>query len=264
MKALFFTDLDGTLIDHDNYCYDKSLRGMELLKENSIPLIAVSSKTFDEMSVLMEKLHLFYPFAFENGSGIAYPSEREGIFTLELAGPGADSLASVLPEIESFTGKALTGITSLSEKEIAELTGLDHETAALAKKRKTTLPFIAGGDSLLSGQEISRLNTMLQKYNFCVTKGGRFNHLIPADSGKGEAVKKIIEFYRNTFKDEILTAAAGDSFNDIPMFETVDYSYVIRKPDGSFIDFTAGRIMKSAGPAGFSEAVIDYLNIIAG
>jgi len=264
MKALFFTDIDGTLIDHKNYCYDESLRGMGLLKQKSIPLIPVSSKTYDEMHHLVKELRLNYPFAFENGSGIAYPSEKEGIFKLELTGPGIEKIIGFLPELERLTGKLLRGINSLPDGEIADLTGLDLQSVALVKLRKTSLPFITDDNTLLADQEISDLNERLAEYGFYVTKGGRFNHLLPSDAGKGEAVKKIIEFYKDKYKDEILTAAVGDSLNDIPMLESVDYPYVTRKPGGSFINFMSGKIMKSSGPAGFSEAVTDFLNIMAG
>lgn len=264
MKALFFTDIDGTLIDHNNYCYEESMRGMELLKEKSIPLISVSSKTFDEMSFFLSKLKLNYSFAFENGSGIAYFMEETGNYKLELTGPGIETLNEFLPVLETITNRKLKAITSFSDNELAEFTGLDIQSAALAKKRMTTLPFIAVENSLFTDQEITDINIILDEYNFQITKGGRFNHLLPADSGKGISVKKIIEFYKGKFKDEILSAAAGDSFNDIPMLKAVDYSYVIRKPDGSFMNFMSGKIMNSAGPAGFSEAVNDFLNIIAG
>jgi len=264
MKAIFFTDIDGTLIDHNNYCYDESLRGIDFLKEKSIPLIAVSSKTFEEVSLLMKKLELDYPFAFENGSGIAYPSKNGDDCTLKLNGPGIEKLENFITELEILAERPLTGITSLSEEEISYITGLDLHSAAFAKKRKTTLPFIVEENNLLSDSEIINLNELLIDHDFYVTKGGRFNHLIPSGSGKGEAVKIIIEFYKDKFKDEILTAAAGDSLNDIPMLEAVDYSYVIRKPDGSFMNFMNGKIMNSAGPAGFSEAVNDFLKIIAG
>ncbi len=264
MRAVFFTDVDGTLIDHHSYSHEKSLRGISLLEKQSVPLVAVSSKTFDEMSLLVRELNLKNPFAFENGSGIAFPSEKEGGFKLVLNGPGVENLIRFLPEVEKLTGKKLAGIPAMSEKMIVELTGLDYTKATLAKKRRTTLPFIADGTLLLSDQEIVKLNRELKSTGLYVTKGGRFNHLIPYGSGKGIAVKKIIEFYSAEYKDEILTAGAGDSINDIPMLESVDYSYVIRKPDGSFINFAPGKVMNSAGPAGFSEAAADFLNIIAG
>ncbi len=264
MKAIFFTDIDGTLIDHNNYCHDGSIPGMELLKEKFIPLIGVSSKTFDEMSFLMTRLNLNYSFAFENGSGIAYYSDETGEYKLELTGPGIETLDSFMPELERLSGKNLKTIISFSDIEIADMTGLDLHSASLARKRLTTLPFIAEDNNLLTDIEISELNEMLDEHNFQVTKGGRFNHLIPSGSGKGDAVKKIIEFYKDKFKDEILTAAAGDSLNDIPMLHSVDYSYVIKKPDGSSINFMSGKIMNSSGPAGFTEAVSDFIKIIAG
>jgi mannosyl-3-phosphoglycerate phosphatase len=264
MKAVFFTDIDGPLIDHNNYCHDGSIRGIEILKEKSIPLIAVSSKTYEEISFLMKKLHLNYSFAFENGSGIAYYSEESGDYKLELDGPGLDAITAFMPELERLSGKKLKSIITFSDAEIAGMTGLDINSASMAKKRLATLPFIEEENTLLSDSEISDLNEILVEYNFHVTKGGRFNHLIPSDSGKGRAVKKIIEFYKDRFKDEILTAAAGDSLNDIPMLNSVDYSYVIKKLDGSFINFMSGKIMNSTGPAGFTEAVSDFIKILAG
>lgn len=264
MKAIFFADIDGTLIDHNNYCHDGSIPGMEILKDKSIPLILVSSKTFEEISFLMKKLHLNYSFSFENGSGIAYYSEESGAYKLELTGPGIEALVAFMPELERLSEKNLKSIIAFSDSELADMTGLDLNSASLAKKRLTTLPFIDQENTLLADSEISDLNDVLADYNFQITKGGRFNHLIPSDSGKGKAVKKIIEFYKDKFKDEIIAAAAGDSLNDIPMLEAVDYSYVIKKPGGSFINYMSGKIMNSSGPAGFSEAVNDFIKIIAG
>jgi mannosyl-3-phosphoglycerate phosphatase len=264
VKALFFTDIDGTLIDHNNYCHDGSIRGMELLHEKSIPLICISSKTFDEMSFLMKRLHLDYSFGFENGSGIAYYSEGTREYKIDLTGPGVDVLVEFMPELERISGKSLRSIISFSDDEIAQMTGLDLNSAALAKKRLTTLPFLEEENNLLTDSEIANLNEKLSEYSFQITKGGRFNHLIPSGSGKGEAVKKIIEFYKYKFKDEIVTAAAGDSLNDIPMLKSADYSYVIRKPGGGFINLMSGKIMNSSGPAGFTEAVNDFIKIIAG
>ena len=48
------------------------------------------------------------------------------------------------------------------------------------------------------------------------------------------------------------------------MLEVVDYSYVIKRPDGSFMNYMSGKIMNSSGPAGFTEAVNDFIKIIAG
>lgn len=260
MKALFFSDVDGTFIDYDNYSYNESIKGMELLRERDIPLIFISSKTFDEMSLITNELDLNYPFSFENGTGFAYPSDLRGEYNIELEGPGTDELLKFLPMLERVLMKKLISITSMSEKEIIDITKLDAESAYRAKSRKTTLPFIVDGKGLLSNTEVDKINLSLKDYTLSVIKGGRFNHLIPANNGKGNGVKKIIEFYKRRFKDEFLTASAGDSQSDIPMFEAADFSYIIKRPDGSFINYIGGNTMKSPGPAGFSEAVYDFLN----
>jgi mannosyl-3-phosphoglycerate phosphatase len=261
MRALFFSDLDGTFLDFDNYGCNESMKGLELLKERSIPLIFISSKTFDEMLIIAKELDLNYPFSFENGAGLAYPSDGRGGYNIELEGPGLDGLLRFIPVLENLLVNKLRPITSLSVYELMVITKLSAESALRAKNRKTTLPFIVDGEGLLSDAEVNRINIFLQDHGLTVIKGGRFNHLIPSDSKKGSAVKKIIEFYRHKFKDDILTASAGDSQSDMPMFESTDFSYIIRRPDGSFIDYEKGNIMKSPGPAGFSEAVYDFLNV---
>lgn len=263
MRYLFFTDIDGTLIDHYTYSAERSIGGIKLLADMNIPLIAVSSKTFDEMLLLINSLGLNYPFSFENGTGIAFPVGSGG-YSINVDGPGYDALDSFMPEIESMAGLHLTAIKSLTDVEISEITGLDLKAAALAKNRKSTLPFIAQSETLLPDSIIVNINERVRNYGFYITKGGRFNHLIPSGSGKGVAVKKIIEFYMNSFNDALTAAAAGDSVNDIPMLMAVDSPYIVRKPDGSFISLENGRIMTGTGPDGFTEAVKDFIKTITG
>jgi len=60
-----------------------------------------------------------------------------------------------------------------------------------------------------------------------------------------------------------LTGAAGDSLNDLPMLRAVRKGYLVRKPDGSHIKEAEGlHITEKTGPAGFTEAVKDYLDYI--
>lgn len=53
---IVFTDLDGTLLDHNTYSYTEASEGMQLLNENDIPLILVSSKTYSEIKELHQDL----------------------------------------------------------------------------------------------------------------------------------------------------------------------------------------------------------------
>lgn len=260
MKGIFFTDIDGTLIDHYTYSFADSIEGVNLLKEKGIPLVPVSSKTFDEISLLMEELELETPFVFENGCGFAYPDVRG--YRYETAGGGVHLLREILPVIADYTGKKVLPLADLLPEDICRLTGLSMDKALLALKRKASLPFILEGRNLLSDGEISGLDEILSGCGAMLTKGGRFNHLLPSGTGKGEAVKKIVDFYYDCMEYP-LTGAAGDSLNDLAMLRAVKKGYLIRKPDGSHIKETGGLYLTvNSGPAGFTEAVKDYLDYI--
>ena len=260
IKGIFFTDIDGTLIDHYTYSFEQSIEGVELLKSRGIPLVPVSSKTFDEISILMNDLGLDSPFVFENGSGIAYP-EGEG-YRADVAGGGIEGLRDIIPVIEENTGEKALPLIDLSAEEISRYTGLSVEKAELALKRRASLPFIFEKRTLLTDSEIGVLGDIIKKQGAILTKGGRFNHLLPAGAGKGEAVKKVVEFY-GINPEHLFTAAAGDSMNDIPMLTAVNKGYLVRKHDGSYVENESMfHVTEGTGPAGFTEAVKDYLDYI--
>lgn len=259
MKGIFFTDIDGTLIDHYTYSFELSLEGINLLKSIGVPLIPVSSKTFDEIYSLMKELDLSTPFVFENGCGIAWP-DADG-YRYETAGAGIDALRELLPVIREYTGAEILPLADLSPVDICSFTGLSMGKVMLALKRKASLPFIVAGRNLLSDEEISALSEILASKGAILTKGGRFNHLLPAGTGKGEAVKRIKSYYYDCVEFP-RTGGAGDSLNDLPMLREVNIGYIVRKPDGSHIEAVGLRVTDGAGPAGFTEAVKDYLNNI--
>jgi hypothetical protein len=68
-----FTDLDGTLLDHDTYGWEEALPALERCKRLLIPIVLVSSKTRAEMDQLRIKLSISAPFISENGGGIFSP-----------------------------------------------------------------------------------------------------------------------------------------------------------------------------------------------
>ena len=72
-----FTDLDGSLLDHDTYRWAEACGGPLPLSSKGVPVVMVSSKTAAEMTVLAKEMALSAPFVSENGGGIFIP---EGAF----------------------------------------------------------------------------------------------------------------------------------------------------------------------------------------
>ncbi|HPR49405.1 MAG TPA: HAD hydrolase family protein, partial [Spirochaetota bacterium] len=108
---IVLSDLDGTLLDHDTYSYDESLPGISMLREKRVPLVLVSSKTYDEMVLLHQELELEWPFVFENGGGIAYPREG-GSCSITVFGPGSDSLIREVECLSKLLGSEIFPIAS--------------------------------------------------------------------------------------------------------------------------------------------------------
>ena len=261
MSHTFFTDLDGTLLDFDTYSFKLSLEGIDLLKKNGIHLIPVSSKTCDEMTELMLKIGLTSPFAFENGAGIAVPGDRG--YSIELYGPGIDIINSAVRGLEPFAGGSITLLSEMDPEDAAELTGLSYTGAELAQKRRASAPFLIDRNSILSEKEIRRINGELDAHGLELTMGGRFYHVIPRGLGKGWAVGEILRTLKVGDSGNYVSAGAGDGINDLPMLRAVDYPFLVRRPGGCHVTAPPGvHLTDGAGPAGFSEAVKIFLNII--
>ena len=57
-RYLIFTDLDGTLLDHDNYSYGNNKKIISTIINNKNEIIFNTSKTFSECKKLLKELNL--------------------------------------------------------------------------------------------------------------------------------------------------------------------------------------------------------------
>jgi mannosyl-3-phosphoglycerate phosphatase len=73
MNLMVFTDLDGTLLDHDDYSYEAAQEGLERIRYQQIPLVFTSSKTRLEIERLQAAMQIREPFISENGAAIFFP-----------------------------------------------------------------------------------------------------------------------------------------------------------------------------------------------
>lgn len=81
MKIIIFTDLDGSLLNHDGYSFDDATPVLNRIKQYQIPLILTTSKTRREVELLQGVMGIREPFIVENGGGIFFPAGYRG-FTI--------------------------------------------------------------------------------------------------------------------------------------------------------------------------------------
>ena len=264
MKLIVFTDLDGTLLDHHTYSWQAAAPALEALAEKGVPLILCSSKTRSEMLVLWQKLGLGHPFITENGGGIFAPEDNPVTETgdWQPAGPGwcmitlgrpVAELRAALDGFKEQTGAR--GFGDMTDAEVADLTGLELESAALARKREFNEPVLLADPE----RDAEAFIEASRKAGLQATRGGRFFHLL-GGGGKGKAVRLLSSLYREQ-NPELETAALGDSANDLPMLLAVDHAFQVALHDGSHADLEGANIQRVPliGPQGWNQAVLDLL-----
>ena len=264
MKLIVFTDLDGTLLDHGNYSWRAAAPALDGLKRAGAPLILCSSKTRAEMLPLQKELGVNGPLITENGGGIFAPKDhavtRSGDWepldenwSVWRIGMSIDELRR---RFGGFKGRyKARGFGDMSDAEVAQLTGLSLERAALARRREFNEPLILP-DAEKREAEFRRaaLDAGLQ-----LTKGGRFYHLL-GGGDKGRAVELLCGLFRLR-QPGLLSVALGDAPNDASMLAAVDRPFLVARHDGghSRIELPGLCKMEGIGPAGWNQAVLNTL-----
>jgi mannosyl-3-phosphoglycerate phosphatase len=265
-----FTDLDGTLLDHDTYSWRAAQEALDELERRRVPLIFVTSKTRAEVEVIQRKLGWVQPFVTENGGGIFLP---HGYFPQRIEGAAragryhcvalARPYAEIVEDLEAAAeeaGVSIVGFRQMSAREIAQNTGLPMKDVELARQREFDEPFFFAG----AGEDrIQRFVHAAKLRGLEITRGGRFWHAF-AGSDKGRAVKLLMKLYREALRSRQRSVGLGDSANDLPMLAAVDVPVVIAGPGGrhdlELLRWLPRAIRTSApGPQGWNEAVLQIL-----
>ncbi len=246
-----FTDLDGTLLDHDSYSFEPARPALRLLAERGIPLILASSKTEAEMRPIAEAIGIDHPMIVENGAGIANLPGHEAE-----AANHYESLRAFLHDLpEDLTG-LFSGLGDWSDEEVARKTGLPLSAARLARQRRFSEPGLFSGDA----RQKAAFTRLVETAGYRAVQGGRFLTLMP-DTSKAERMATIVAHYRQVSDEDVHSIALGDAPNDLAMLEAADIGVIIANPSHEALPVTErerrGFILRSpkAGPAGWNHMI---------
>jgi mannosyl-3-phosphoglycerate phosphatase len=265
-KLVIFTDLDGCLLDRQTYSFEPAQAALRLINEKKIPLILASSKTRVEIEEYRRRLKNDHPFVSENGGAVFIPKgyfsfqfshEREWrkYYVLEL-GAFYPQIIRALEFIKKETGIQIRGFHDLSEKDLASVSGLNREEAALAKKREYDEPFLIKGGK----KEIEIIQKKIRERGLNYAWGGRFHHIL-GHNDKGKAVEILKKLYRKEFSS-IWTVGMGDSLNDLPMLSAVDRPIILRGEKDLSSEISPFKnlvLLEGAGPQAWNEAILNVL-----
>jgi mannosyl-3-phosphoglycerate phosphatase len=269
---VFFTDLDGTLLDHRTYTWIAARPALKALARGQQPLVIVTSKTHAEVLPLLRELDRREPFVVENGGAIYIPV---GYFPFPIAGakpasrgwqrvaPGTpySRLVAALATAARRARVLVRGFSQMSASEVAECTGLELGAARRAQQREFDEPFV-----ILGGcpRKWLRLRREIQKLGLRATRGSRFFHIL-GKNDMGAAVLRLAAWFRRAAPGGIsLTVGLGDSPNDIPLLRAVDAPILVAQPGGRYDRETLSAVPRAkraggVGPNGWNHAVLQLL-----
>lgn len=143
----------------------------------------------------------------------------------------------------------------MTVREMADLAGLSIIEADLAKKRDFDEPFVfEEGES-----RVGEFLYAIEESGLNWTQG-RFFHIL-GDNDKGKAVKTLKGLYEKAY-GQIKTIGLGDSLNDLPLLQEVDYPVLVQKEDGSYetrIDLPNLIKTDGIGSEGWANAVMGLI-----
>lgn len=254
LRLLVFSDLDGTLIDHETYSWSAATGALEALRAFGAGLVLASSKTAPEIAAIRADIGFEdWPSIVENGAGIL-PAGEEVVADAQAYG----DLRRALDAVPADLRQQFTGFGDLSAAEVAQCTGLSPEAATLAKDRGFSEPGTWSGSDAEQHAFVDHLGAS----GIIAQRGGRFLTL-SFGGNKADQVKTLTETFTPAH-----TLALGDAPNDIAMIEAAASGVIIANPHGAEIPpldgEATGRIRRTtaSGPQGWNTAVLSLLDTL--
>lgn len=264
MRRVIFTDLDGTLLDHDTYDWSPAAPMIARLRDEGSPLVFVTSKTRAEVETLRDEMGVDEPFIVENGAAAFFPPRYAGLDlpgavdiggfrTLVFGRPYAEVRAFVASVRERF---GIEGFGDMDVADVGVVTGLPPDAAARARQREFTEPF-----RLADERELSALEAAAAEAGFGITTGGRLHHLMGSEQDKGIAVRAVRDAFAEEHGAQPVTIGLGDGPNDVPMLEAVDHPVLVPASGRPLPDVQSSgvRVAPASGPAGWSASLAEIL-----
>ena len=257
-QILIFTDLDGSLLDHNNFEFREIQNFILKCIKNGIKIIPNTSKTKIEIQVFIDQLGQNLPFIVENGAAIhnlnlihskIKINDNSLVFSRSLS----EILKQFKKNIPMDFQKRCMFLKDMTSTEQMKILGLNKKYLPFALNRDYSMPLVFDG----SREIVDEFTRHLKKIGMKLHEGGRIYNICD-DCSKGKAMTTLIEMLKNELKCKTHTIVVGDSPNDISMLNVCDQPCVIPLPNRKNLSFLKDQKLIRAtqtAPKGWEEVV---------
>jgi mannosyl-3-phosphoglycerate phosphatase len=263
-KKVVFTDIDGTITDINTGKYDLSKGLIRKLKENSIPVIFCSAKTFAEQEKIRQDIGLMEPLIVENGGAVMIPTDyfspstmvivrnhkKIGNYIVIELGKPSYVIRQKLDSIRENYKIEFKGVADVSLRKLSSITGLKASYARRMADRKYGETIL-----LIDEKDVKPFTRRAREIGLRVIHGGRFFD-VTAGNDKGKAVSILLQLLRQKYGQKVIFFGIGDSLNDAPMLSHMDVPMLVQRPDKAWSPLKMKNIVKlpGIGPIGWKSA----------
>ena len=258
IQILIFTDLDGSLLDHNNFEFREIQNFILKCIKNGIKIIPNTSKTKIEIQVFIDQLGQNLPFIVENGAAIhnlnlihskIKINDNSLVFSRSLS----EILKQFKKNIPMDFQKRCMFLKDMTSTEQMKILGLNKKYLPFALNRDYSMPLVFDG----SKEIVNEFTRHLKRIGMKLHEGGRVYNICD-DCSKGKAMTTLIEMLKNELKCKTHTIVVGDSPNDISMLNVCDQPCVIPLPNRKNLSFLKDQKLIRAtqtAPKGWEEVV---------
>ena len=263
-RYLIFTDLDGTLLNHNNYSFGNNKKLISTIINNKNEIIFNTSKTFSECKKLLKELKLSnMPFSTENGAVLYFPKIRfnkiknsssfEKFWKVRIAKLSSKVWHQFLKQKQKKYNFLIA--QDLSPNILKRYVNLNNTNMMLDREASQIILW----DDNLTNLKLFKKELKFEKDGIFI-KGSRFMQ-ISSICNKRIAKKLISHVYDIQFRDKYSrdTIALGDSRNDIDMLNSCKYSCLIKNSSDTYpkLRLNKKNVFKSSkiAPDGWSEVL---------
>jgi mannosyl-3-phosphoglycerate phosphatase family protein len=245
-RAVVFTDLDGTALQHDTYQPGDVRSWISRLDAAGVVLVLCSNKTRAEQEWLRPFIGHTGPYSVENGGAVHIPGREPAVF-----GGDHATVRDATSAAAAKAGLTFRSYTDLGLEAVVELTGLHPSLARLAMRRQHSECGLIDDRS----GALDPFRQLLSSSGLRLTEGRRM-WTVHGNHDKGSTVRHV----RTLFPD-VPTMAIGDYLNDVPMLELVDRAFQLQLRPGTWADLGLAGVQRipAPGPEGWALAAAQIL-----